>query len=38
VAGRYPYRPVCSCGQQFRGYAARHAAETVADAHRKDHR
>lgn len=31
--GRYPYRPVCTCGEQFRGYVARHAAQAVADAH-----
>jgi hypothetical protein len=33
VRGRYPYRPACSCGQEFRGYAAQHAAQDVADAH-----
>lgn len=34
VAGaRYPYLPTCPCGEQFRGYAAAHAATIVADAH-----
>lgn len=31
--GRYPFRPVCSCGQGFRGYVSEHAAQTIADAH-----
>lgn len=31
--GRYPYLPTCMCGQEFRGYAAQHAAQTIADAH-----
>lgn len=33
VAGRYEFRPVCSCGQEFRGYAAEHAAQIMVDAH-----
>jgi hypothetical protein len=34
---RYPHRPVCSCGHPFRGYMARPAAETMADAHAAEH-
>jgi hypothetical protein len=30
----YPYKPICPCGQAFRGYAAEHAAQLVADEHR----
>jgi hypothetical protein len=37
VPGRYPFRPVCSCGHPFRGYVSRHAAEDLAEAHRKEH-
>lgn len=33
VTGRYPYRPTCTCGHQFRGYAAKHAALVVANDH-----
>lgn len=33
VGGRYPFRPVCSCGHEFRGYAAAHAAQILVDAH-----
>lgn len=33
VAGRYPFRPVCTCGQEFRGYVAEHAAQIVIDNH-----
>lgn len=33
VGGRYPFRPVCSCGGRFRGYVAEHAAQTVLEAH-----
>ena len=33
VGGRYPFRPVCSCGDAFRGYVAEHAAQTVLEAH-----
>ncbi len=36
IAGRYPYRPVCSCGQAFRGYVAEHAARQVAEAHAEE--
>lgn len=35
VRDRYPHKPVCTCGQRFRGYAARHAAEQIAEAHRQ---
>jgi hypothetical protein len=31
--GRYPYRPDCTCGQEFRGYVAEHAAREIAEAH-----
>lgn len=30
---RYPYKPVCSCGHSFWGYAAEHAAQSILDAH-----
>lgn len=33
VGGRYPFRPVCSCGASFWGYVAQHAAENVAESH-----
>lgn len=36
IPGRYPYRPVCSCGQSFRGYVAHHAARDMADAHAQE--
>ncbi len=33
-AGRYPYRPSCSCGWVHgRGYVADHAALDLAEAH-----
>ncbi len=33
VGGRYPYRPVCSCGWSTWGYVAPHAAQILVDAH-----
>ena len=33
VPGRYPYRPRCSCGWEWRGYVAEHAAQLIVDAH-----
>lgn len=33
VAGRYPFRPTCSCGEKFPGYVADHAAQGVVDSH-----
>jgi hypothetical protein len=33
-SARYPYTPSCDCGHQFRGYAAMHAAQLIAEAHR----
>lgn len=33
VGGRYPFRPVCSCGEAFWGYVAEHAAQTMLEAH-----
>lgn len=36
VRGRYPYLPVCSCGHEFRGYVAEHAARTMAEAHAEE--
>ena len=33
VGGRYPYKPVCSCGWTTWGYVAPHAAEILAGAH-----
>lgn len=32
-AARYPFVPVCTCGEPFRGYVAAHAAQGVIDAH-----
>lgn len=29
----YPFRAVCECGWESRPYAARHAAQSMADAH-----
>lgn len=29
----YPFRAVCPCGWQSRGYAAEHAAQVMADDH-----
>jgi hypothetical protein len=31
--GRYLFRPTCSCGLVWRGYAAAHAAQIIVDAH-----
>jgi hypothetical protein len=33
VGGRFPFLPVCVCGQRFRGYVADHAARDVLKAH-----
>ena len=33
VAGRYPFRPSCSCGWSWRGFVADHAAQFMVDAH-----
>lgn len=33
VGGRYPFRPTCSCGLAWRGYAAEHAAQIIVNAH-----
>lgn len=35
VGGRYPFRPVCTCGASFWGYVAEHAAQGIADAHER---
>lgn len=31
---RYPFKPQCECGAPFRGYAAEHAAQTIAADHK----
>jgi hypothetical protein len=36
AAGRYPYRPSCSCGWTTWGYVADHAARAMAEAHAAD--
>lgn len=33
VAGRYPFRPTCTCGWKDWGYVADHAAQMMVDAH-----
>lgn len=38
AAGRYPYRPSCSCGWATWGYVADHAARGVAEAHARGER
>ncbi|ADD45887.1 hypothetical protein [Stackebrandtia nassauensis] len=30
---RYPWLPTCTCGEQFWGYVAEHAAQAIVDEH-----
>lgn len=33
TGGRYPFRPTCTCGWEWRGYVSEHAAQSIIDAH-----